>query len=42
MPYVDPEFEVPTIPADEIYEGTEVDKNTLDGRWKRSAYLSNV
>lgn len=27
MPYVDPEFTVPTIPQDEKYEGTEVDDN---------------
>jgi protein-ribulosamine 3-kinase len=27
MPYVDPEFTVPTIPEDERYEGTELDDN---------------
>jgi hypothetical protein len=27
MPYVDPEFTVPTIPEDEKYEGTELDDN---------------
>lgn len=27
MPYVDPEFVVPTVPADEQYEGTEIDDN---------------
>ena len=31
MPYVDPEFVVPTIPEDEMYEGTELDNNVLDG-----------
>jgi hypothetical protein len=37
MPYVDPEFVVPIIPEDEMYEGTEVDKNVLGGEhsvWK--------
>ena len=33
MPYVDPEFVVPTIPEDEMYEGTEVDENVLAGRY---------
>lgn len=27
MPYVDPEFTVPTVPEDEKYEGTELDDN---------------
>ena len=31
MVFVDPEFEVPTIPDDERYEGTEVDPNVLAG-----------
>jgi hypothetical protein len=31
MPYVDPEFTVPTIPQDEKYEGTEVDDNVRKG-----------
>ena len=31
MPYVDPEFTVPTIPDDEKYEGTEVDDNLRKG-----------
>jgi hypothetical protein len=33
MPYVDPEFVVPTVPEDEMYEGTEIDKNVLDGEY---------
>jgi hypothetical protein len=33
MPYVDPEFVVPTIPEDEMYEGAEIDKNVLDGKY---------
>jgi hypothetical protein len=32
MVYIDPEFEVPTIPEDERYEGTEVDPNVLAGK----------
>ena len=32
MVYVDPEFVVPTIPEDEMYEGTEVDENVRSGR----------
>jgi hypothetical protein len=32
MPYVDPEFVVPTIPEDEMYEGTDIDKSVLDGK----------
>lgn len=31
MPYVDPEFTVPTIPQDEKYERTEVDENVRKG-----------
>ena len=31
MPFVDPEFTVPTIPEDEKYEGTEVDDNVRKG-----------
>ena len=31
MPYVDPEFVVPTIPEDEKYEGTELDNNIRKG-----------
>lgn len=31
MVYVDPEFEVPSIPEDERYEGIEVDENVLQG-----------
>lgn len=31
MPFVDPEFTVPTIPDDEKYEGTEVDENVKKG-----------
>jgi hypothetical protein len=31
MVYVDPEFEVPTIPEDAKYEGVEVDTNVLAG-----------
>lgn len=31
MPYVDPEFDVPTVPEDEKYEGTEVDQNVFNG-----------
>lgn len=27
MPYVDPEFTVPTVPEEEKYEGTEIDDN---------------
>lgn len=33
MPYVDPEFVVPTVPEDEMYEGTEIDKNVLGGKY---------
>jgi hypothetical protein len=33
MVYVDPEFEVPTVPDDEKYEGTELDSNVLDGKF---------
>jgi hypothetical protein len=32
MVYIDPEFEVPTIPEDERYEGTEVDPNVFAGK----------
>lgn len=31
MVWIDPEFEAPTIPEDEKYEGTEVDANVLKG-----------
>jgi len=31
MPYVDPEFTVPTIPEDAKYEGTEIDANLRQG-----------
>jgi hypothetical protein len=35
MPYVDPEFTVPTIPEDEKYEGTEIDDNLRKGTFMR-------
>ncbi len=31
MVWIDPEFEIATIPEDEKYEGTEVDANVLKG-----------
>lgn len=31
MPYVDPEFTVPTVPEDEKYEGTDIDDNLRKG-----------
>jgi hypothetical protein len=31
MVWIDPEFEAPTIPEDEKYEGTELDANILKG-----------
>lgn len=36
MVYVDPEFEVPTVPDDEKYEGTEIDKHVLEGAFVAS------
>ena len=41
MPWVDPEFEVPGIPEEERYEGTEVDENVLKGK-KNNMFYSSV
>ena len=36
MVWIDPEFEAPTVPEDEKYEGTEVDANILKGEHGRA------
>jgi len=50
MVWVDPEFDVPTIPENEKYEGAEVDANVLKGNhcapcveaaWRRIVLTDN-